>query len=65
MNKAGRRVRALRGDKLPESTGDKLIAWGYEFQISWGTRLDSLGEVLNYVGEATPLNVDMPPENNL
>ena len=26
LNKAGRRVRALRGDKLPESTGDKLTA---------------------------------------
>ena len=37
MNKAGRRVRALRGDKLPESTGDKLTAWGDEFHLSWGT----------------------------
>ena len=34
-------------DKLPESTGDKLTAWGDEFQLSWGTRLDSPGEVLN------------------
>ena len=33
-------------DKLPESTGDKLTAWGYEFQPSWGSGLDSLGEVL-------------------
>ena len=52
-------------DKLPESTGDKLTVWGDEFQLSWGTRLDSLGEVLNYVGEAIPLNVGLPPENNL
>ena len=36
MNKAGRRVRVLRGDKLPESTGDKLIAWGYGFQFFLG-----------------------------
>ena len=44
LNQAGRRVRALRGDKLPESTRDKLIAWGYEFQPSWGAGLDSSGE---------------------
>ena len=44
-------------DKLPESTGDKLTAWGDEFQLSWGTRLDSPGEVLNCIGEVTPLNV--------
>ena len=30
-------------DKLPESTGDKLTAWGDEFQLSWGIRLDSPG----------------------
>ena len=36
MNKAGRRVRVLRGDKLPESTGDELIAWGYGFQFFLG-----------------------------
>ena len=23
-------------DKLPESTGDKLTAWGDEFQLFWG-----------------------------
>ena len=37
-------------DKLPESTGDKLTAWGDGFQLSWGTRLDSPGEVLNCIG---------------
>ena len=37
-------------DKLPESTGDKLTAWGYEFQLSWGTRLDFPGEVLTAGG---------------
>ena len=47
----------LCADKLPESTGDKLTAWGDGFQLSWGTRLDSLGEVLNCIGEVTPLNV--------
>ena len=44
-------------DKLPESTGDKLTAWGDGFQLSWGTRLDSPGEVLNCIGEVIPLNV--------
>ena len=39
MNKAGQRVRVLRGDKLPESTGDKLTAWGDGFQLSWGNRI--------------------------
>ena len=24
-------------DKLPESTGDKLTAWGDGFQLSWGS----------------------------
>ena len=37
-------------DKLPESTGDKLTAWGDKFQLSWGTGLDSPGEVLNCIG---------------
>ena len=46
MNKAGRRVRALRGDKLPESTGGKLIAWGMNSKFPGETGLDSLGEVL-------------------
>ena len=40
----------LYEDKLPESTGDKLAAWGDEFQLSWGTGLDSPGEVLNCGG---------------
>ena len=26
----------LYEDKLPESTGDKLTAWGDGFQLSWG-----------------------------
>ena len=38
------------GDKLPESTGDKLTARGDGFQLSWGTGLDSPGEVLNCGG---------------
>ena len=37
-------------DKLPEFTGDKLTAWGYESLTSWGTGLDSFGEVLNCGG---------------
>ena len=44
-------------DKLPESTGDELTAWGDEFQPSWGTGLDSPEEVLNCIGEMTLLNV--------
>ena len=43
--------------KLPKSTGDKLAAWGDEFQLSLGNRLDSPGEVLSCIGEVTPLNV--------
>ena len=44
-------------DKLPESTRDKLTAWGDGFQLSLGTRLDSPGEVLNCIEEVTPMNV--------
>ena len=44
-------------NKLPESTGDKLSAWGDRFRLSSGTGLDSLGEVLSGIGEVTPLNV--------
>ena len=43
--------------KLPESTGDKLTAWGDGFQLSGEIGLDSPGEVLNCNGEVTPLNV--------
>ena len=46
LNQAGRRVRVLRGDELPEFTGDKLTVCGYEFQFSWGARLDFSGEAL-------------------
>ena len=45
-------------DKLPESTRDKLTAWGDEFQLSWGNWIGfSWGSFLNYIGEVTPLNV--------
>ena len=27
-------------DKLPESTGDKLTAWGDGFQLSWGNWIE-------------------------
>ena len=37
-------------DKLPESTGDKLTAWGYGLPPSWETGLDFSGEVLIYWG---------------
>ena len=40
-------VFVLCEDKLPESTRDKLTVRGDGFQLSWGTRLDSPGEVLN------------------
>ena len=40
-------------DKLPESTGDKLTAWGDGFQLSRGTRLDFLGEVLRCIGSSS------------
>ena len=62
LNKAGG---AFGFCKLPESTGDKLIAWGDGFQLSLGTRLDTPGEVLSCIGEVTPLDVEIPPENNL
>ena len=44
-------------DKLPESTGDKLTAWGMDSNFLGETGLDSPGEVLRYIGEGTPLNV--------
>ena len=44
-------------DKLPESTGDKLTAWGDGFQLSWGNWIGLSWENLNYIGEVTPLNV--------
>ena len=37
-------------DKLPESTGDKLTAWGDGSNFPGGARLDSLGEVLRCTG---------------
>ena len=37
-------------DKLPESTGDKLTAWGDGFQLLGETGLDSPGEVLRCIG---------------
>ena len=45
-------------DKLPESTGDKLTAWGDGFQLFLG-KLDwtLLGNSLRYIGEEIPLNV--------
>ena len=37
-------------DKLPESTGDKLAAWGDGFQLLGEAGLDSPGEVLRCIG---------------
>ena len=46
MNKAGRRVRVLRGDKLPESTGDELPGGDMDSNIPGEIfRLDSPGEI--------------------
>ena len=53
-------------DKLPEFTGDKLTAWGdVDSNFPGGIGLESPGEVSNYAGEVIPLNVDIPPGNNL
>ena len=59
MNKAGRRVRVLRGDKLPESTGDKLPA-GDDSNFSGEILIGLLGKFC-YAGEVT----EIPPGNNL
>ena len=66
MNKAGRRVRALQGGKLPESTGDKLPA-GEMDSAFLGRLLEwtFLGKFLICTGKVAPLNVRIPPGNNL
>ena len=57
MNKAGGARSCYAGDKLPESTGDKLPAGEMDSTF--------LGRLLGCTGEVTPLDVRIPPGNNL
>ena len=43
--------------KLPESIGDKLPTGEMDSNFLGKSWLDSPGEILNYMGEVTPLNV--------
>ena len=45
LNQAGTTRSCSARDKLPESTGDKLAAWGDGFQLLGETGLDPPGEV--------------------
>ena len=44
-------------DKLPESTGDKLIAWGDDSTFLGRSGLDSPGGSFELYREVAPLNV--------
>ena len=65
LNQAGTMRSCSARDKLPESTGDKLAAWGdMSSNFAGEAGLDSSGGGLN-CGGVIPLDVEIPPENNL
>ena len=57
MNKAGRRVRALRMTSFQSLLGISLLLGEMDSNFPGETGLDSPGEVLNCIGEVTLLNV--------
>ena len=55
----------LLGISFQNLLGISLLLGDMNSSFPGETRLDSSGDVLNYVGEAIPLNADIPPGNNL
>ena len=53
------------GVSFQNFTGDKLTAWGYVDSNLPGELDGTLLGSSEYAGEVIPLNVDIPPGNNL